>query len=378
MMIANPENKTNSAQLAPIDSAGGRAYTSKSNMRPSAFLLLAALCVRGVAAVSAATPDPGLLRLEAALTQKLGERKSGALPPDQYRLFAEKFRADLDAVLARAPESPLNRGRHALILARLDEAAPGQAIAGLDQALEANPGNGELLNAKGAIQLQQGDYAGALASADAVLKRNAERGEEPDPAAVSLRHFSKGRGAPTAGARTDPYAAASPELAAATQDGRQPVQLTQRQVRARVEIPSIAGEDAGVENENPGVVANPIAWTKGQVERAPRRVGGWVKKTIGIRPGEEQLAHTGASYGAVTGAAFGVGLGVVAIGPCSPGGVLGGYPVYVCAAVAGSVAVAIFTPIVAYAGAVVNVNIDRFQKMVLKSDGTNFTPEQEE
>lgn len=346
-------------------------------MRPSAFLLLAALCVRGVAADSAAMPDPGLLRLEAALTQKLVERGSGALPPDQYRLFAEKFRAELDAVLARASENPVNRGRYAIILARLDESGPGQAIAGLDQELKENPGNAQLLNAKGTIQLQQGNYAGALASADAVLKRNAERGEPPDPAAVSLRHFSKGRVAPTDGARTDPDAATSPDLSVAG-PSREAVQFTQRQARARVEIPSISGEDSGVENTNPGVLANPIAWTKGQVERAPQKVSGWVKNTVGLRPGEEQLAQTGASYGAVTGAAFGVGLGVVAIGPCSPGGVLGGYPVYACAVVAASVAVAMFTPIVAYAGAVVNVNIARFKKVVLKSDGTNFTPEQEE
>lgn len=292
-------------------------------------LLLFFLSVLTFAAEPAAKPDAQLLRLEAALTQKLDERKSGAVPPDQYRLFAEQFRVDLDAALARAPKTPLNTGRHAMILARLDESGPSQAIAGLDRALETDSGSAELLLAKGSIQLEKGDYAGALAAADAVLKGNAERGENPDPAAVSLRQFSKGRVTPT-GQR--PTAAPSPPFhasAAADSSGRQEIQFTPREARARVEVPSISGGDesreAGIDRPNPGFIDRALVWTQGKIEGAQQDFVRWVGRKVGFRPGEEEAALKGSMDGAILGTGIGGVVGAVGMGLyCSPGVATGG------------------------------------------------------
>lgn len=297
-------------------------------MRPSALLVFL-LSVGTFAAETAGLPDAQLLRLETTLTQKLAERKSGVLPPDQYRLFAEKFRVELDAALARVPQTPLNRGRHAMILARLDESGPGQAIAGLDRALAVDPDSAELLIAKGSIQLQQGDYAGALAAADEVLKGNAERGEEPNPAAVSLRHFSKGRGTPTGEKLTAAPAPPAPGAAvAADPSGRQAIQFTRREARARVEVPSISGDaeakEAGSEVPGPGYIDRAQAWTQGKIEGAQQGFVRWVGRKVGFRPGEEEAALKGSMDGAILGTGIGVVVGAVGGGLyCSPGAVTG-------------------------------------------------------
>lgn len=291
-------------------------------MRSSALLLLL-LSLRTFAAEAAAKPDAQLLRLEAALTQKLEERKSGAVPPDQYRLFAGQFRVDLDAALARAPKTPLNTGRHAMILARLDESGPGQAIAGLDRALETDSGSAELLLAKGSIQLEKGDYAGALAAADAVLKGNSERGENPDPAAVSLRQFSKGRGTTTG---EKPTAASPPPAPGATaapdSSGRQAIQFTPREVRARVEVPPISGDSgevAAAAESGPSAVSKVLGWSSRQIERGQNWGVGLIDSTLGLSPEERKIAVKGAQNGAVlVGAIGGTAATVSAIGYCAP------------------------------------------------------------
>lgn len=304
-----------------IDFGRGRAYTSKSHMRASA-LLVVLLSVRISAAEATAKPDAQLLLLEAELTQKLEERKSGAVPPDQYRLFAEKFRVDLDAALGRAPKTPLNTGRHAMILARLDESGPGQAIARLDRALGTDSGSAELLLAKGSIQLQQGDYAGALAAADEVLKGNAERGEAPDPAAVSLRQFSKGRGTPTGQKPTAAPAPPVPGAAAPDSSGRQSIQFTPREARARVEVPSVSGDSgqrASAVESGPSTVSKALGWSSRQIERGQNWGVGLIDSTLGLSPEERKIAVKGAQNGAVlVGAIGGTAATVSAIGYCAP------------------------------------------------------------
>jgi len=346
-------------------------------MHLSIFLFLAVLCVRSFAAAMAATPSPQLLRLEAILTQKLQERKSGAMPSDQYRVFAAKFRDDLDAALEQGPETSINRGRHAMILARLDESGAGQAMADLDQAIDARPGDAALLNAKGSIQLQQGDYSGALASAEAVLKQNEERGEPPDPDALALRQFSKGRGEAAAEqptARTLPPHPVTVE----NQGGPPAFQFTQRQPRGKVEIPSAGAEYAPTSDADLNVVTNPIAWTKTQIVKGPQKAVGILRNSVGLEPEEEGAALTGASYGAVTGAALGVGLGVAALGPCGPSGVFGGvFPIWVCASIAGGAAVTVLTTGGSIMGGYINVAMDRFHKSVLENGGPDFIKKEE-
>lgn len=117
-------------------------------MRPSALLLLLLSVQIFAAETSAPLPAEQLLRLEKNLTQKLEERKQGVLPEDQYRQFVAAFRVELDEALLQSPDTPVNRGRFAMILARLDESGPRQAVAGLNRALAENPDDAALLNAK--------------------------------------------------------------------------------------------------------------------------------------------------------------------------------------------------------------------------------------
>lgn len=288
-------------------------------MRPSSFLLLAALCIHGFAAEPPG-PDPQLIRLESELTRKLDDRRRGALPPDQYRVFAAQFRDELDKALAHAPPTPVNRGHHALILSRLDESGPGQALAGLDRALEAAPNDPALFNAKGSIQLQQGDYQGAFASASAILNYNQEHGQPPDTAALALYHSSRGRGTPGGGAAAAatalPAAKMDPPAAAARND-RAPILFTPRQTRARVEIPSVI--DDASSSAVPSAVTRVKDWTTKKIETTREAVVAWVDGKVGLRPGEESIARSGATNGAVAGAVLlGGGASVVAAGVCGP------------------------------------------------------------
>lgn len=290
-------------------------------MRPSSFLLLAALCVRGFAAEPPG-PDPQLVRLEGELTRKLDERKRGSLPPDQYRAFAAQFRDELDKALAHAPPTPVNRGRHALILSRLDESGPGQALAGLDRALAAAPNDPALINAKGSIQFQQGDYQGAFASASAILKYNQEHGQPPDADALSLYHSSKGRGTPGGAPAAAPPVVTHGQGASAAAPSAPPptIQFTQRPVRARMDVPLELSEEKSSE-------ASLLSRGKAAVLRAKESaVSGidwtvlYVGRQLGIRSEQEETvvkdAHKGgknlAKFGVVAGGTF----GAVA---CSPG-----------------------------------------------------------
>lgn len=251
----------------------------------SALLALSVLSVPGFAEEAVAPPAPQLLRLESMLTQQLDVRKQGNVSAEQYRAFVVKFRAELDEALSRAPQTAVNQGRHALILSRLDELGAGDALAGLDRALSKAPDDPALINAKGSIQLEQGDYQGALASANAVLKYNQEHGQPPDPEAVSLRQFSKDRRAPTSGSRATPAAPPNPAVAAG-QNGRAPIQFTPRPERARVEVPSFGGEIMPVD-AGPGIGDRSSAWAKTKVEQGQHKAVQTIDRILTLEPGEE-------------------------------------------------------------------------------------------
>lgn len=340
-------------------------------MLPSALLALSLIPMVSFAAEPASLPAAQLLTLERTLAQKLDERKQGLIPPDQYRQFAARFRADLDQTLAAVPQSPVNTGRHAMILARLDESGPGQALAGLNDALRALPDSAALLNAKGSIQLQQGDYTGALASADAVLKYNQDHGQPPDPDAVAVRQFSKGRG-------TAMQSSAPPSAAAGTNDpSRQTVegqstrsfQFTARSAPHRAVVPSIATE-IGAPPLEPSLFERSKAWVTRKAEEQIAAGVAFTDRQLGLQPGEEAVAHKGAKYGGLVGAGVGAVLvGGAAIPPCSPGAVLGAVGLPVCVGVAGTVGGGLFGLGGAYFGGYIMVQGDRFMKYVAENGG---------
>lgn len=342
-----------------IDTEGQPAYTSKSNMLPSAILLLL-LSVRIFAAEpSAPLPAEQLLRLEKNLTQKLEERKQGVLQLDQYRQFAATFRGELDKALAQSPNTPVNRGRHAMILARLDESGPGQAVAGLDRALAERPHDAALLNAKGSIQLQQGDYAGALASAEAVLKKNQERGEAPDPGAVAIRQFSKGRGTAIRGAPLEAGKTSPPDSA---QNVRQSVQFTPRPRPGRVEVPLGSPIESFEPPDDSRAGTRALSWLSEQISSGQGYAVSKLDKQFNFRPGEAEIALNGAAKGGIVGAVGGV---VVAAIACAPA-IFTGAPVLPCIASGAPMGILTLTPTGAFFGGYLGVKLDRERKKSLQ------------
>lgn len=134
-------------------------------------------------------PAPQLAQLDRALTQKQEAQANGLLTPEQYQDFLVKFRVALDATMARVPPTPENKGLHAQIIARLGEQERGQALAGLEQALEENPTSPPLLRAKGLILYEQKDYPAAAEFARQAWKNS----NETDRGALALLKMSEGR-----------------------------------------------------------------------------------------------------------------------------------------------------------------------------------------
>jgi len=333
------------------------------------------------AAEPASLPAAQLLTLERTLAQKLDERKQGLIPPDQYRQFAARFRADLDQTLAAVPQSPVNTGRHAMILARLDESGPGQALAGLNDALRALPDSAALLNAKSSIQLQQGDYTGAFASADAVLKYNQEHGQPPDPDAVALREFSKGRGAAMQ-SQAPPLTAAAGEIAPSPQhvegQSTRGFQFSARSMPSRAIVPPISNQ-IGEPSLELSLFEQSKEWVK---RKAGEKIAGGVAfadRRLGLQPGEEAVAYKGAKYGGLVG--FGLGA-VLAGGPviplCSPGAVWGAVGLPVCVGIAGTVGGGVLGAAGAHFGGYIMVQGDRFMKYVAENGGPTIYQENPE
>jgi Flp pilus assembly protein TadD len=160
-------------------------------------MLLCAFCTAptfagSVAAVpleEPAAPAPQLVHLEQALTRAQQSRDKGELSPEKYGEFVSTFRAELDAVMARIPRTPENKGLHAQILARLGEQERGPALASLEQALAESPENPALLVSKGSILYEQKNYPAAAESA----RQAWEASGRTDRRAWTLLKMSEGR-----------------------------------------------------------------------------------------------------------------------------------------------------------------------------------------
>ena len=180
---------------------------------PPTFAQDAALPIeRGIALAvkeDAEKPAPELLRLELLLTETQEDKQQDRIDEKHYREFLKKFRADLEAALARVKPTPANTAQYARILSRLGDSE--QAQAALGPALEQDPANPALRVALGWVHFDQKDYPAALAEANAVL--------ELDPVnkgALSLKNFSERRVSP-GGAASSALAQRSPIGAVAEQ-----------------------------------------------------------------------------------------------------------------------------------------------------------------
>lgn len=145
------------------------------------------------------TAAPELTALSQTLTRRQKDKEQGRVPPEEYKAFIDKFRADLDQTYARIPKSPANDALHARLLSRLGNS--GRALAGLSAALERDPKNPALLSAKANALFENKDYPGAAAAANAVL-----RGRPDDKEALWLKHASEDRAAPSVHLPGSPWA----------------------------------------------------------------------------------------------------------------------------------------------------------------------------
>lgn len=185
-------------------------------------------------------PAPQLVQLDRVLTQKQEAKANGLLTPEQYQDFLAKFRAALDATMARVPPTPENKGLHAQIIARLGEQERGQALAGLEQALEENPTSPPLLRAKGLILYEQKDYPAAAEFARQAWKNS----NETDRGALALLKMSEGR---TSAVAKSPGVAQGvlprPQVAAvvAANDSNKPYKLAVKGTAIPNEVPALSG-----------------------------------------------------------------------------------------------------------------------------------------
>lgn len=138
-------------------------------------------------------PDPQLVRLDSALTKVQEDKRQGRIDEKRYREFLVKFRADLEAAMLLVKPALPNTALHARILVLLGDHK--EAVANLQGALKKNPDDPTLHLSLGRARLENKDYAGAFAEANAVLEKDPNNG-----AAKFLKVESQGRSAPSGGA----------------------------------------------------------------------------------------------------------------------------------------------------------------------------------
>lgn len=140
---------------------------------------------------------PALLNLEKKLTDKQKEKTAGTVSPEQFQIFLEDFRPELAETTAQVSPSPENTAAHARILVLLGEHA--KATVALNKALEKTPGDATLKLSLGQTQLESKDYAGALTTANEILKT-----DPSNKNALFLKNQSEGRFAPSDADRRPP------------------------------------------------------------------------------------------------------------------------------------------------------------------------------
>ncbi len=170
-------------------------------------------------------PAPQLLNLDLLLTKTQEDKQQGRIDEDGYQEFLKKFRADLEAALARVKPTSANIAQHARILSRLGDSE--QALGALGPALEQDPADPALRVALGWVHFDQKDYPVALAQANAVLEL-----DPTNKGALGLKHFSEGRIGPE-GAASSALAQGSP-VGAAIEQFRAPLAKDSPKVQALV------------------------------------------------------------------------------------------------------------------------------------------------
>lgn len=210
----------------------------------SSLLLVALLAIfpTSVRADESSAPSPELIFLEKTLIQKRDDKAKGVVTAEQHQSFLAKFRPELVQTLERLPPSPANVAAYSRILTLLGDHAA--AIAGLARALEATPDDTTLSLAIGQAYYEKADYAAALATAEAVLKRDPQ-----NDAARFLKHSSMGRVAPSAETRTRMDADAQTPASRAVRADI--VFAAPLKKRAASEIPAISSDEPAPRDSKP-------------------------------------------------------------------------------------------------------------------------------
>ena len=260
------------------------------------LLLPVALPVRADNAPAAApapapSPAPELVELERILNDKQDAKSKGQVAPEEYQAFVRQFRPKLDASMGRVEPNPTNTGLHALIVSRLGDR--GQALAGLDQALEKDPKNPELLTAKAQIYYEHNDFPRAAATARAAGKM-----------AEVIFHMSEGRFAGDGAAQASGFRPLQPGAAPERDESSVPYKLA---VRGSAKV-----------NDVPDLPSTAILY--GGIPMIPNATGLWGRASDGlVMQGTQWLgsAEVSGENGLAGVGKFGrkaVGKGLVAVG----------------------------------------------------------------
>lgn len=203
-------------------------------MRLPLALVISLLCAPDSRAGDTA-PAPQLVELERAVSQTLQARQNGSLTSEDFEKLKTGLRVRLDKIMAGLPPAPANTALHARISAQLEDFV--SARASLEQALTRYPDNLDLHKANSYVLLQQGDYPGALGSAEKVLKLNEERGQPPDPQALAVKYSSRGRGQAASGVPSK--AAAIAEVAPTQAVDHSPLKLAVKSALTSLPTPPV-------------------------------------------------------------------------------------------------------------------------------------------
>lgn len=193
----------------------------------SLFLLLLL-----VSAARAAPVDPALSRLEAELTAAQEEFKAGKTVKERHDAFLADFRVRFESVVREVPPTSENAAARARILSLLGDRSG--AVVVLQGAVEANPGDVGLRTILGQSQVDAKDYAGALATAEGILKA-----DPTNQNALFLRQFSKDRVQSVAGSKSKAATSAVPSQETRPA-GRPEIVFTPPKPRARTVVPGVA------------------------------------------------------------------------------------------------------------------------------------------
>jgi tetratricopeptide (TPR) repeat protein len=147
------------------------------------------------AAVAAPAADPSFFALERELKAAREDFEKGRVAKERHEAYMAEFKPRFEAAVRNSLETPENSAARARIMAMLGEGAGAQEV--LRRTIAANPKDEGLQTSLGQVQIESGNYAGALATANKILER-----DPTNKNALFLKYLSEKRSQGISGSST--------------------------------------------------------------------------------------------------------------------------------------------------------------------------------